>query len=210
MDCRKELEMGQILYFEIPDDSEVMVRLVESVPSKWSWIDGSLHASDALVASGVVAGKTGFELSRFHTIHPTIVGSSKMKADLYAIMVEQKLPAFIRFNEAGYGGEPVTMELSKKVIMAFLRKGYRGWLHFSAGCYDNNKDQNPARCDFAFEKWEGAPFQREESGKQPARLKLGWTEEYCGKARDIEPILSLCRTLNLRQYGPVPDCALVS
>lgn len=197
------------LFFEIPDDQEVMVKLVEAIPPNWSWVDGSLHAPKNLVSSGAVQENTGFAVERFHSIHPTIIGSydrsegKREKPDLFAIMVEQKLPGFINFDEAGYDAHIVTLELAKRVAVGFLRKGYRGCLCFYRGCYDNSKYANPARCSMIFDSWHGTPISREEAGAQPARVKLEWEGRYYGKEEDIAPIVAVCRSLSLREYVPM-------
>src|SRR3989338_3790538 len=97
------------LFFEIPMDvQEIMIKLVETIPPNWAWVDGGLYAPKNLIASGQVEENTGFAVERFHSIHPTIIGNYDRnegkhgKPDLFAIMVERKLPGFIRFNEAGY------------------------------------------------------------------------------------------------------------
>lgn len=197
------------LFFKIPDDQEVMVKLVEAVPANWSWVDGALDAPKNLVASGQVEENTGFVLRRFHSIQPTIIGSYDRNKgewgnpDLFAIMVERKLPGFISFNEAGYNSCIVTLELAKRIAVGFLRQGYCGGLHFYSGCCDNNKYDNPARCSLIFEPWDGVKEMcREEAGPQPARVKLEWDSQYYGKEEDIAPIVAVCRSLNLHQYVP--------
>jgi hypothetical protein len=200
--------MSGKLLFEIPDDQEIMAKLVEAVPSNWSWVDGWLYASDAIIASRQVEEHTGFDLQRFHSINPTITGSydgdkgKRRKPNLLAIIVDQKLPGFIKFDEAGYGADIVTLELAKRIAISFLRKGYRGGLHFYSGCYDNSKYSNPARCSLIFEPWDGAPIEREEAGAQPARVKLEWESRYRGKEETIAPIVAVCRAFNLCEYTP--------
>lgn len=200
------------LFFEIPDDQEVMVKLIEAVPSNWSWVDGNLHAPETLIASGQAEEHTGFAVERFHSIHPTIVGSydqderKQRKSNLFAIMAEQKMPGFILFGEAGYDADVVTLELAKRIAVSFLRKGYRGSLRFYMDCYRNRKFDNPARCDIIFKPWHGAPALPKESGPQPARVKLGWESRYNGTEKNIAPIVAVCRSLNLHEYLPeIPD-----
>ena len=196
------------LFFEIPDDQEVMAKLVEAVPSNWSWVDGELCAPKTLVALGQVEENTGFALQRFHNIHPTIIGGydqnegKDRKPNLYAMMVEQRLTGFIRFDEAGYSTYLISIELTKRIAAGFLRRGYRGRLHFFRGCYHNNKYDNPARCELIFKPWHGAPACHEEAGSQPACVKLEWNDRYNGKEDDITPIVAMCRSLNLREYVP--------
>ena len=198
------------LFFEIPDDQEVMAKIVEAVPLSWSWIDGGLRAPSSMVASGQVEENTGFTLQRFHSIHPTIIGryaggkNERERPNLFAIMVEQKLPGFISFNEAGYDADIITLELAKSVAVGFLRKGYRGGLYFYKDCYDNRKHDNPAYCEIIFQPWQGAPICQEEAGAQPSRVKLRWESRYGGKEEDIAPIVAVCRSLGLSKYTPTP------
>ena len=207
--------MKSQLFFEIPDDHEIRAKLVEAVPPDWSWLDGGLRASKTLLDLGQVEENTGFEVGRFHIIHPTIIGAyvgdgngRREKPNLFAIMVEQKLPGFILFDEAGYDAS-ISLDLTQRIAAGFLRKGYCGGLHFYKGCYDNNKYENAARCDMLFERWHGAPVFKEEAGEQPARVKLEWNGDYRGKEEDIASIAAVCRSLNLREYVPVSPAEAV-
>ncbi len=202
--------MKSNLFFEIPDNQEVMAKLVEAVPSDWAWLDGGLRALNTLISSGEVEENTGFALERFHTIRPTIVGSydqsngKRRIPNLFAIMVEQKLPGFINFNEAGYESRIITLDLAKQIAAGFLRKGYRGSLHFFKDCYNNNKYDNSARCELIFSPWRAPRGWSEEAGPQPARVMLEWESRYGGgEEEDIAPIAGVCRSLNLREYIPV-------
>lgn len=201
------------LFFEIPNDQETMVKLVEAVPDNWAWVDGGLFAPKDLIALGQVEENTGFVVERFHSIHPTIIGSydenerRSRKPDLFAIMVEQKLPGFIIFNEAGYDAGVVTLELTKRLAVGFLRKGYRGGLHFYKDCYDNHKYENPARCDLVLQS--GDSIFRGEQGPQPARARLEWNVCYGGREEDIASIAAVCRSLGLREYAlPLVEAAV--
>jgi hypothetical protein len=180
-----------------------MGKLVDAVPNTWSWVDGYLAAPNALIASGQVARHTGFAIQRFHSVNPTIVGEYNSKhewqaPDLLAVMLEQILPAFVSFDE----GDLITLDLAKRFIMGFLLRGYRGSASFSAGCYDNDRFNNPARCSFAFEPWNGPPICGEEAGPQPARVKLEWDARYGGSEKSIAPIVAACRALQLHEYTP--------
>src|SRR5262245_47371217 len=115
-------EKGQ-LFFKIPEDQGVMTKLVEAVPSSWLWVDGGLSPCKALIESGQVEQGTGFMVERFHSIHPTIVGtwnqthSRRNQPNLYAMMVEQKLPGFVQFEKAGYERDTITLELAKRLAI---------------------------------------------------------------------------------------------
>ncbi len=190
-----------------------MAKLIAAVPDTWSWVDGRLHAPQSLITSGEVVEHTGYSVERFHSIHPTIIGSyekgssKRLKPDLFAIIGERKLPGFICFDEAGYESHVVTLPLAKQIAIAYVRRGYRGHLHFYSACIDNSKYQNPERCKIALEPWDGPSALQEEAGENPARIKL----EYCtrvhftnlgGRLENLEPMLWACRELDLREYEP--------
>jgi len=201
--------MNGQLFFEIPNNQEVMAKLIEAIPSTWSWVDGCLFAPEQFIKSGSALENTGFAIQRFHSIHPTIIGrhdrkkGTTDKPDFFAIMVEQKLPGFVSFDESGYEA-PITLDLAKRIAIGFLLKGYRGHLSFYKDCYRNSKYDNPARCGMILESWKGGSLDNTEAGKQPARVKLEWEGRYYGKKEDIEPIVAVCRSFNLREYKPVP------
>ena len=192
------------LYFEIPEDSEVMARLVESIPNDWSWVDGTLDASRAPIDAGEVLKNTGLLCDRFSINRLVVPRDRKEKADLFGILVDRKRPGFVSFREAGYDSHDFPLVLAKQFAAAFLNMAYRGWLTFFLNDYDNNKYDNGARCNFTFQPWTGASMcgMNEEVGPQPPRVKLEWNENYGGQPLDISPIESVCRELGLKEYTP--------
>lgn len=144
-------------FFEIRNNRDLRANLVEAIPSNWEWVDGSLVAPSEFIAWGQVSEDTGFVLGNFLGFKPTIVGSydrgttRRSKPDLFAIMVEQKLPGFVSFDEAGKDASIITFELSKRLAIGFLKKGYRGSLRFYKGHHHDNKYHNPAQCNMRFE-----------------------------------------------------------
>jgi len=194
--------------FDIPDVIAVVARLVEVVPSDWSWLDGGLSAPQSLVDSGQVAAGMGYAIQRFHSIRPTIVDSlnpgyhSEQVLDLYGLIAERRFPEFIQFDEAGYS-KPITLELAKSIAIAYIRLGYLGILKFYSSCYDNSKYDNAERCHFHLhypgDAIGGISLPRD----VPFRaLELRWDERYGGKEEHLEPILSVCRSLGLRELTP--------
>lgn len=201
-------------FFEIPNDPEVMALLVEAVPPNWRWMSGGLSPNDSLIASGRVQGDTGFTLQRFHDIHPTIVGvydkiERRRKApNFYALMVEQKLPGFVLFDDAGLDCTTLPLGVAKQIAAGFIRKGYHdGCLSFWSNDHDNNMDENPARCNLVLRAWQGGSFNGEE-GPQPARIRLDWKSQYGGSEEDVAPIVAVCRQLGLREYTPAASATV--
>ena len=199
------------LFFEIPDNQTVMIQLVEAIPSSWSWVSGTLYAPDAFVHSGKAAEYTGFSIGKYHDTCTKIIGgyaagdTSPRKPNLYAMMVEQKLPGFVIFNDTGLHGNSDTLDLAKQITIGFLHQGYRGELHFYHSYFKDNMYDNPAYCTIAFRPWCGKPFLGNEAGAQPTRIKLEWDCRYGGTEEDIAPIEAICRSLNLTEYTPTAE-----
>jgi len=185
--------MKSELFFEIPNDVEIMVKIIEAIPSDWAWIDGMLVAPKDLIDSGSAKENTGFTLKRFHDIGPTIIGSynkernERNHPDLYAIMVEHKLPGFVTFDEAGYECDIATFEVAKRIASGFVRKGYLGSLCFFQDCYANRKHQNPASCWISF---------------KIRKVEIKWHGNYGGKEESVAPIITVCRSLKLKEHAP--------
>lgn len=187
-------------FFEIPEDSDVMAKIIESVPTSWSFMDGVLCPTKDIIASGQVEERTGFNISRFYSINPTIAGENVgVIPNLFGILVEQKIPAFISFEEAGYEDHRIiTFELVKRIAAGFVRKGYRGHLSAFRDCQDDDKYNNSAKCKIALKPFEGsAAF--DELGQQPPRVRLEW-RAHCDEY--VAPIVTACQSLNLLGYSP--------
>ena len=205
-----EVCMTNEYFFELPDDAQIKSKLVEAIPADWQWVDGILRAPEELIERKEVALKTGYLLAQFHRIRPTIVGEyislrQRQPADVFAIMGERKLPAFVEFREAGREEPPedMTFEVAKRVASIFISKDYKGKLYFGRD-YPHEKHYNSARCAFALESWKGAPCLDDEEGFQPARIKIEWDEPrgINGAVEDTPSIVELCRILHLTEYSP--------
>lgn len=190
--------MSEKTLFALPDSSEVLAELVRAIPSNWSWVDGRLDPPQALVESGKVARRAGFRISRF-SINQIIIGLWNQAErrtdppDLEEILISGKLPTFINFDEAGFETSYPNLEFAKRFAAHHLLIGYRGWLDFSAGCYDNTKHENPASCRLNFLR--DKPHQDTVNWQGEAE----WDARYGGKPERLEPILAACRRLGLLQ-----------
>lgn len=189
--------MSEKTLLTLPDDSDTLARLIEAIPSDWSWVDGYLESSSELRESGRVARTAGYFISRF-SINPLISGPwnhekrARDRPDLCEILVERKLPLLIQFDEAGFQERTASLAVAKKVAAHHVRLGYRGWLGFSAGCYDNEKCQNPAYCQLGF------AIGQTQSCVTNWRLEIDWNARYGGKPELVEPILAAARALGLQ------------
>lgn len=202
--------MGRQRFFEIPNDRDAMVRLLEAIPSRWSQVNGELHAPHVLVDLGHVQQDTGWVIDQFHALHPRMVGRRRSKGipydkpNVYAITVEQKLAGFVYFDGAGQGaaGNAVTVQEVKELAVGFVKQGFRGDLQFLL-LASGWKYEMKAQCELHLESWRGTSCFQEEVGEQPAHLKVAWDERWDGKEEDILSILETCHELNLREFTPI-------
>jgi|GEM_PF-6847073 len=182
-------------YFRLPDDSAAMGRLIGAISysGTWTWIEGSLRPPAGLAG---VAKAVGYDVgphSQRLQVH------SSRQADRAAFVVKRLLPAYVGFELAGF--EERAFEEARKIAQGFVEMGYRGRLLVVAKSHGTNRDYNGARCNFQLSSWEGT-WSSDESGNQPARLRLTFDSRYGGIEKDLEYILSECRSLRLEEYEP--------
>lgn len=195
-------QMDGRLVFEIPDSREVRARLVEAVPSEWTWVSGHLEAPKTFVSAGTADPITGYMFERFHCIKPTVIGrwqeSGKRETpDLFAILTGEKLPGFVEFDQAGYGEPAVTLAVAKRFAAFYICKGYLGELHFVSGFRDNDAAANPERCFiFLANGWRYSPFWLQ--GNPPA-IWMDWRGHWGGKEENIRAIAYTCRSFDLKE-----------
>jgi hypothetical protein len=181
------------VFFEIADIPWIKARLVEAIPADWKWFGpGQLVAPTAMIDAGIAVRGSGYVIGvQSWSRAPTL-------GDPYPLLIERKAPGFLDFEESQADS------VLTRIAAGFLHQGYSGRLSFRKDCHRNYCRDNPARCDMRFGTWRGFPFQSDEDGSQPPRIKLEWDESYRGSEADIAPIVAVCRTLGLREYTPAP------
>ncbi|MDO8551821.1 MAG: hypothetical protein Q7S03_04045 [bacterium] len=198
--------MAGKLFYVIPDDLEIMIKLIEATPATWLCLSGTIRAPEALIVRGLALEETGFYIGRFHSIRPTIIGrydpKGRIEPDLFGMLVEQKLPGFVQFDQAGDSAEFITLTLAKFLAQGFVVKGYRGHLTFVKSIWDNDMGQRSARYGLSLVTWESYPKDREFVGMQPPLVTLEGDGRYGGKEADIESLFTVCRFLGLKEYKP--------
>jgi hypothetical protein len=189
-------------FFEIPQDGEyVMIELVRAVPSDWSWVEGSLRALPGMAESGLAVPDVALVLSRYqkatYQSHRVPGKNSELDfSEMEKIFGRLMAPEIISFDG-------MNSESGQQIAVSWIERGYRGELIFFSGYLDNSKYDNPERCYLALGPWKGCPADGAEAGSQPPRIKLQWEPHYHGRAERLEPIISVCRSLGLREYQPV-------
>lgn len=195
---------GSSLYFEIPNDKEVRVRLIEAVPDSFWQISARLQVPKHLSVSGMVAEGTGFKISP-GSRQPLklLAGKGTNEPDIMSIVVGNKMPEFVAI-ETSY---LTPLGYERSVMIGLLRKGYRGTIGFEFAVSRGEYHDIRASCEMALQPWQGAPIAAPELGNQPPRLKLAWDERSGGGRSLVEPIEAVCRALGLKEYNPAERAA---
>jgi hypothetical protein len=206
------MESGN-LFFELPENTSYVdyggmyAALVDTIPTTWKNVSGELYAPSTLKQRGLVTPHTGVRFMGAHmSVSAHIAISCKWEknqstlrpADFLGILSEGKRPAYLEFRDTGDRG-PITLEEAQTIIKRFLTDGYRGHLIFSNVGDIYSPYHFP--CEMSFKRWKG--YSRGDGdGEHPARVKLNWGGDTKVTREDVDPIVQLCRTMNLREYVP--------
>lgn len=182
--------------FALPDHDLSLACLIRAVPDGWSWVDGYLQAPASMVESGEASRNIRISLRRFaeHGFELFSNGRDKetgqvIHPDLHAFLFERKRPIIVAFDEAGFmrtGG--LTLGGMKHIAASFVGMGYRGHLHFFSDCRNNNKYDNPARCELWMVDGDW-------------KIMLAYDELHGGRVEDLTDLRNACNRLKLRMIG---------
>lgn len=198
--------MGGKVFFRIePYDQQAVTRLVESVPDNWAWMDGRLQAPERqpapeLGASGKAIGLQ-IDPDRLEVAHDS--GRGDEWEGLLDILEGRAGFSFVNFRGAGAG--IMKFSVAKRIALILLRQGFRGDMLFYRGsyyCRSADTIEFPVLCSIHCQPWTGSPLSDDEPGRQPARVRVEWQEEFGGRPEDVAPILEACRELGLKEYIP--------
>lgn len=164
--------MGRI-FFDVPNDQDLMKNLVQKVPSNWLWVDGGLLAPKRLFISKDADARLVVESGRYRP-HG---------------VVNPPLPGIAHFSHEGYG-DLGGIEFGKNLIVRFLDLGYRGRLFFYRDFTGEFLYNNSARCVFEFKPDGGS------------RIMLVWDERHGGSEGSIAEVSSACHALGLTEFEP--------
>ncbi len=193
--------MQNVKRFLFSNDPEERVKVIDSVPKNWAWVDGIIRFPKDQMNFRQIAFDTGYAISHLNSSRPSIVGSAvqgsnlRNKPDLQAIIVERKLPSFIMFDMAGYDNNQEFAAVCE-IACAYVRRGYVGWLKFAKSEHLGNRNINPATCEFRFAG----------SGEGRSEVIMKWNESCGGRPKDLKDILTACYTFNL-EMGEVKSLA---
>ncbi len=210
------------LYFDLSTRTpEQIARIVSFVPGNWCWLDGRLHAPEALVANGKAHPHTGFILGGFvdgavkvgtNLLQPSPEsGLPRQYADISGLLCGNQWPAFICFDEAGYR-ESYTLPLPEviRIVADYLRRGYESsHLSFFSGFDDDAKYENPERAEFHLQPWrDHASFRGLELtpfAELPPMLVLSWDARCGGTRAHLRPIIAACEAHGAVCLGDTPN-----
>ena len=140
------------------------------------WIDGRLTAS---FKPEEIATKTGYTLSgiggRVEVVSRSENQQEKVRADLVALCGRSKRPAFVSFDEVGYGNQQFFGE-GMALAAELVNSGYHGAIRCYSDCIGNEKFENHERCVIAINK-DGL-----------LSVRIHWGDEAL-----IGPLLDFCR-----------------
>lgn len=189
--------MGGNKIFLLPAEAESLGKIIDSVPTNWSWIDGVIRCPGDPAFRGKVAFGTGYAISRFNCSQPAIVGGTvpgsreRQRPDLLAIMVENKLPGFVTFDMAGFGREKELLS-ARRIAASFIGRGYTGWVKFVKSANVSERFHHSASCEFRVNS----------STEERSEVVISWEEKYGGNPKDIADVLAMCYSAALVPVWP--------
>ncbi len=195
--------------FKLREGQDVRQALVEAIPSNWRFMNGSVWAPDSMCGpeSGIAA-HSGYRINRSPSapmLHAFAApGQTKLNSDealkqaFEDLVLKQKKPAFIHFNEAGWYKEPFSLSFCKEVMQAYVARGY----HTSFAVTSSHKDDDYGSWREEYhlcpKPWEVHEVCREGKPYPPAIL-LEWQEKEGGTWEKLEPIAAACRSIGLEE-----------
>jgi hypothetical protein len=172
-----------------------IARLIEAVPDDWSDMSGLLDAADPHAA-----WDTGYQFHR-HGSGVRVVARRKwttydevaqvVNPDLTALLIEQRAPGFISFDDTGYDSNQEFLT-ARSLAVGFIRRGYRGWLSINNGRGRKYADQKPAQVDLHLSPW-SLLVESAVRRTVPPAIVLSWDERHGGELAQLEPIYAICR-----------------
>ena len=130
----------------------ILAALWQGARRRNPWIDGGFTAS---FKPEEIATKTGYTLSgiggRVEVVSRSENQQEKVRADLVALCGRSKRPAFVSFDEVGYGSSQFFGE-GMALATELVSSGYCGALRCYSDCIDNEKFENPERCVISISK----------------------------------------------------------
>ena len=192
------------LTYKLPEDKETVARVVELIPPNWSTFSGVLRAPLAFYEKDKVAKDTQLVISRFYSVHPTIVGwkndlpyehwtlekivhtPKQCEPRLVDVLVRGKMFSSVLFDSPGYD-EDVKLDVAKEIAAGFVRRGYKGSLY-------GVRRQNDYESSQAEDMMINHPS---------SRITLEWNEGNGGSRANFAAIEKSLRELEVEKLGDV-------
>lgn len=178
-------------------DAKLAASIVNAVPDKWSDLSGRLNAPEPMILNARALRDTGYSYKRFDNgveIQGRQLRIDYREPDYVTMLLEQKLPGFVLFDETGFD-QPKKFLIAKKLASGFVAMGYTGWLRFSSGVRREYAHENPATCILHLEPWHHKVRVCDPWIDMPPALVVNVNKEHGGKPEDVAPILEVCSKL---------------
>jgi hypothetical protein len=171
---------------------ELVARCVDAIPDSWSDVTGHLYAPDAELTSGRALRHAGYRMGRFQhyieiKVEPNASGPTNEEEQ---ILLGDKAPGFIEFQETGYGN-PEKFQRAKRIVSRWIRRGYiPGWLHFASGVNREFSHENPITIIF-----ERGPWRHIHNAEMPSAMVIQVNEKLGGRFESLAPVFAVSDNL---------------
>lgn len=158
---------------------EIAAAFLETIPPTWRFMEGELSAPPHDAED--IAVDTGYRF--FRDAPPHIIardkGGERCQPDYRAILIEQKAPGLLWFDDAGMDRTTTGLNLAflLKTAAAYARRGYIGMLRIRFNCVRREVYDNSAWCSLTIADGD-------------LRLILHWKDETGAEA--IAPLVAHC------------------
>jgi len=114
-----------------------------------------------------------------------------IRPDPVALLVEQRPPGFVSFDDTGYDNNREFL-VARALAVGFLRRGYRGWLSINNGRGREYADQTPAMVDLHLNSWSLLVDVSAPRRTVPPAVVLSWDPRHGGDLTQLDPIHAIC------------------
>jgi|GEM_PF-3130752 len=135
----------ELLFEILASRRDEVLKIVQAVPSDWTYINTFLEAPESLILAGKVELNTGFSFAKHHCIHPNICsrpvprGQDRAKPNFVALTAHRKFPGFVELDHAGERYD-FTLDDARKIFYAYVELGYQ-WKHLDLSYWPDADDE---------------------------------------------------------------------
>ncbi len=121
--------MTRISVFALPRNPYTFLgKALGLITDDWTWVDGTLKATDAMLKTRKVAPGVGYCLNHAAKLVTESPSTDPTYDALHEMILSPRIPQFVRFEKAGLDGPPFA--LAKRVVTDYLAQGFIGTVCF--------------------------------------------------------------------------------